>query len=197
MKLQPIDHQIVEKIQDAIMNNPPVVPVSDNGVPSEWQKILIAGPFRSGITTFLRQATEPITSPTGEVLNIGLGFGRIAIDESLVLYFFETPEPRHHSSDWKILAEGALGVIVMADSRAKNTFHQAVSILDFFQKVTLTTYVIAANFQDQPDALPIPALKDVVPDDIPVIPCIATDKESVKRVVLALLEKVREATEEP
>jgi hypothetical protein len=84
------------------------------------------------------------------------------------------------------------------DSVRPETFREARRILDVFQNYANTPYVVAANKQDMedawsPDDLRI-ALK--VRSDVKMLPCIATDKESVKRVLLELLYHIMEMAPE-
>ncbi|HEY4721049.1 MAG TPA: ADP-ribosylation factor-like protein, partial [Anaerolineae bacterium] len=95
---------------------------------------------------------------------------------------------------WEILSEGMLGFIVIVDSTRPETFREARNILDTFRGYAATPYVIAANKQDfedawTPDDLRI-ALK--VNNKIKVLPCVATDKEAVKSVLLELLYSILE-----
>jgi signal recognition particle receptor subunit beta len=127
-----------------------------------------------------------------------MDFGRITVDEDLVLYLFGTPGQKRFDFMWEILSEGMLGFIVIVDSSRPETFREARSILDTFRGYAATPYVIAANKQDHedswaPDDLRI-ALK--IDHQIKVLPCIANDKEAVKSVLLELLYSILETLDQ-
>jgi len=169
-------------------------------------KIVIAGPFSSGKTTFIKTisqidivSTEKGISKASkepevkENTTVAMDFGRIDIDETLVLYIFCTPGARRFDFVWDKLAEGSLGFILMVDSRYPETFREARSIFNMFMIYNSgMPCVFAANFQDSPDAWDVEAVRIALrlSNDIPIIPCIDTDRESVKGVMIALLNEV-------
>ena len=168
-------------------------------------KMVITGPFSAGKTEFIRTISEidvvsterKITSDAERIkeqTTVAMDFGRITVDEELVLYLFGTPGQKRFDFMWEILSEGMLGFIVIVDSSRPETFREARSILDTFRGYADTPYVIAANKQDHedawaPDDLRI-ALK--IGNDIKVLPCIANEKETVKSVLLELLYSILE-----
>jgi signal recognition particle receptor subunit beta len=121
-----------------------------------------------------------------------MDFGRISVDDSLVLYLFGTPGQKRFDFMWEILSEGMLGFIVMIDSARPETFREARSILETFRAYAPTPYVVAANKQDQPDAWDIDDMRIALRlnSEIELLPCVAVDKESVKNVLLALLYSI-------
>ena len=123
-----------------------------------------------------------------------MDFGRITVDEDLVLYLFGTPGQRRFDFMWEILSEGMLGFIVLLDSVRPETFREARSILDTFRSYAPVPYVVAANKQDLEDAWSPEDLRIAlrIPNDVKVLPCVATDKESVKQVLLELLYLILE-----
>jgi small GTP-binding protein len=168
-------------------------------------KMVITGPFSAGKTEFIRTiseidvvSTERRISTEAERIKdqttVAMDFGRITVDDDLVLYLFGTPGQKRFDFMWEILSEGMLGFIVIVDSSRPETFREARSILDTFRGYADTPYVIAANKQDHedawaPDDLRI-ALK--IGPDIRVLPCVANDKEAVKAVLLELLYSILE-----
>jgi signal recognition particle receptor subunit beta len=129
---------------------------------------------------------------------VAMDFGRITLDDHTALYLFGMPEGRRFDFMWEILSDGFLGFVVMLDSSKLSAFRETKSILETFRAYAPTPYVIAANFQDSPDAWSIADLRIAlhIAANVPIIPCVATERESVKRVILALLEKVVEAISE-
>jgi len=168
-------------------------------------KMVVTGPFAAGKTEFIRTISEidvvsterRISSAAERVKDqttVAMDFGRITIDEDLVLYLFGTPGQKRFDFMWEILSEGMLGFIVVVDSSRPETFREARSILDTFRGYALTPYVVAANKQDHedawsPDDLRI-ALK--IDSDVKVLPCVARDRESVKNALLELLYSILE-----
>src|SRR5450432_1771556 len=169
-------------------------------------KMVITGPFSSGKTEFIRSISEidVVTTERGisseaerEVKSsttVAMDFGRITVDDDLVLYLFGTPGQRRFDFMWEILAEGMLGFVVMVDSTKPETFREAKSILETFRAYAPTPYVVAANKQDVTDAWPADDLRIAlrIEENVKLLPCVAKDKESVKNVLLELLYAILE-----
>ena len=167
-------------------------------------KMVITGPFASGKTEFINSIseisvvrTERKISSASEVAikdetTVALDFGRITVDDELVLYLFGTPGQRRFDFMWEILSEGMLGFVVMIDSTRPETFREARRILSTFKGYSRTPYVVAANKQDQEDAWEPGDMKIVLRlnSNAKVIPCVALEKESVKNILLELLYSI-------
>jgi hypothetical protein len=173
-------------------------------------KMVITGPFSSGKTEFIssiseidvvrteRDITTAAERAVKESTTVAMDFGRITVDEELVLYLFGTPGQRRFDFMWEILAEGMLGFVVMVDSTKPETFREAKSILETFRAYASTPYVVAANKQDMPDAWNTDDLRIAlrIEEGVKLLPCVAKDKESVKAVLLELLYSILEEMEE-
>jgi signal recognition particle receptor subunit beta len=98
---------------------------------------------------------------------------------------------------WEILSEGMLGFIVMVDSTRPETFREARNILETFRAYAPTPYVVAANKQDKEEAWDINDMRIALRLDpkVKFLPCVATDKETVKTVLLELLYSILEEME--
>jgi hypothetical protein len=168
-------------------------------------KMVITGPFSAGKTQFISSVSEidvvtterKISSDAERVkeeTTVAMDFGRITVDDDLVLYLFGTPGQRRFDFMWEILAEGMLGFIVLIDSVRPETFREAKHILEVFRGYASTPYVVAANKQDLPDAWSPDDLRIALKIDknIKVLPCVAVDKESVKTILLELLYSILE-----
>ena len=168
-------------------------------------KMVITGPFSAGKTQFISSVSEidvvtterKISSDAERVkeeTTVAMDFGRITVDDDLVLYLFGTPGQRRFDFMWEILAEGMLGFIVLIDSVRPETFREAKHILEVFRGYSSTPYVVAANKQDLPDAWSPDDLRIALKIDknIRVLPCVAVDKESVKTILLELLYSILE-----
>ncbi len=176
-------------------------------MPMQTVKMVITGPFSAGKTEFIRSISEIDVVTTDESISVdsaeygtkgqttvAMDFGRITVDDDLVLYLFGTPGQRRFDFMWEILAEGMLGFVVMVDSAKPETFREAKSILETFRAYAPTPYVVAANKQDDPEAWAPEDLRIAlrIEENVKLLPCIATDKESVKNVLLELLYSILE-----
>ena len=164
-------------------------------------KMVVTGPFNAGKTEFIRSVSEIDVVSTERKLStiqekmakdattVAMDFGRITVDEDLVLYLFGTPGQRRFDFMWEILSEGMLGFVVMVDSTRPETYREARSILETFHAYAPTPYVVAANKQDLEDAWEVEDMRHALRLDpkVKLIPCVATDRDSVKAILLELL----------
>ena len=168
-------------------------------------KMVVTGPFNAGKTEFIQTVSEIDVVSTErkisteaerikEATTVAMDFGRITVDDELVLYLFGTPGQKRFDFMWEILSEGMLGFIVMVDSTRPETFREARSILETFRAYAPTPYVVAANKQDMEDAWDIDDMRFALRLDktIQLLPCISMNKESVKDVLLQLLTNILE-----
>ena len=167
-------------------------------------KMVVTGPFSAGKTQFIRTITEikpvdterPLSSAgeraVKQVTTVAMDFGRITVDDDLVLYLFGTPGQKRFDFMWEILSDGMLGFIVMIDSTRPETFREARSILETFRAYAPTPYVVAANKQDAPDAWDLEDMRNALrlPSSVKLLPCVATKKAAVKNVLLELLYSI-------
>ena len=168
-------------------------------------KIVVTGPFAAGKTTLIRTISEiTVLSTETDVTDstrsrkaettVAMDFGRITIDRDLVLYLFGTPGQDRFDFMWEILGEGMLGYVLLVDASREDSLSEAVGIAEAFRKMARVPFVVALN-----------RAAGIAPDDeqrvrqaldlgeqVPVVPCDATDRESVKSVLLALLHAVVE-----
>jgi small GTP-binding protein len=163
-------------------------------------KIVVTGPFNAGKTEFIRSISEidvvsterKITLEAEKVKNsttVAMDFGRITVDDDLVLYLFGTPGQKRFDFMWEILSEGMLGFVVAVDSTRPETFREARTILETFKAYAPTPFVVAANKQDHKDAWEVDDMRLALRLDpaVKMLPCVAKDKETVKKVLLELL----------
>ena len=172
--------------------------------------MVVTGPFNSGKTQFIQSVSEidvvsterKISSEAERVKDsttVAMDFGRITVDADLVLYLFGTPGQKRFEFMWEILSEGMLGFVVMVDSTRPETFREAKSILETFRAYAPTPYVVAANKQDNDEAWSIEDLRIALrlAPEVKLIPCVATDREKVKNVLLELLYSILAEMETP
>jgi small GTP-binding protein len=166
-------------------------------------KMVVTGPFNAGKTEFIRSVSEidvvsterkisAISEKVKETTTVAMDFGRITVDEDLVLYLFGTPGQKRFDFMWEILSEGMLGFVVMIDSTRPETFREARSILETFRAYAPTPYVVTANKQDLEDAWDIDDMRIALrlSPEVKMLPCMAIDKESVKNTLLELLYSI-------
>jgi len=167
-------------------------------------KIVVTGPFAAGKTTLIRTISEITVLSTEKGITdetrsrksdttVAMDFGRITIDRDLVLYLFGTPGQDRFDFMWEILGEGMLGYVLLVDATRPDSLDEAVGILEAFRKMARVPFVVGLNRADggidEADEQRVRDTLDLDPD-VPVIPCDATDRESVKAVLLALLYAV-------
>ena len=167
--------------------------------------MVVTGPFSAGKTMFIQTVSEidvvateqNITSKAEKIkekTTVAMDFGRITVDNELVLYLFGTPGQKRFDFMWEILSEGMLGFIVMVDSTRPETFREARRILETFRSYAPTPYIVAANKQDLEDAWELDDLRIALRlgENTELIPCVAMNKDSVKNILIALLDDIVE-----
>ena len=180
-------------------------------------KMLIAGGFGAGKTTLVGAISEIKPLRTEELLTeqsvgvddvagveqkttttVAMDFGRISLSQEVVLYLFGTPGQDRFWFVWDELALGAVGAVVLADTRRLATCFQSV---DYFERRG-TPFIVAVNcFDNAPryGSEEVRLALDLDPH-VPVVLCDARDKESVKEVLITLVEHVmasNRSAEEP
>lgn len=168
-------------------------------------KIIVDGSLASGKTTLIRTISEieifPIhtrvsTNPNADY--IAMDFGLLRASPNIYLYLLGTPGARRFNSFmWEIAQQNLIGYIVMVDSARPETWREARSLCETMRAYYPVPYVVVANKQDLPNAASPEYLRERLhlDDETPVLLCVATDRESVKGVLVALLDEVIKAVE--
>lgn len=120
-----------------------------------------------------------------------MDFGRITLDENLVLYLFGTPGQRRFWFMWDDLVHGAIGAIVLVDTRRLEDSFAAV---DFFENRKIPFIIAVNEFQDA-QRFPVDEVRQALAlsEDIPVITVDARDRESAKNALITVSEYALES----
>ena len=171
-------------------------------------KVVVTGPFSAGKTTLIRTISEITVLSTERGITdstrsrkaettVAMDFGRITIDRDLVLYLFGTPGQERFDFMWEILGEGMIGYLLLVDAEREDSIAEASAILEAFRRMARVPYVVALNRAVPDDHALTERVRETlqIPADVAIMSCDATDKESVKNVLLALLYAVLDEVE--
>lgn len=168
-------------------------------------KVIVSGPFGVGKTTIINTLsdipplrTEEVMTATGAVVDhlegvrdkttttVGLDYGRMSLSDDLALCLFGTPGQKRFHALWEDLTQGALGALILADTRRIDDSYEVMGLIEE-QEIR---YAVALNvFPDSPQ-YPEEDLRqalDLAPET-PLITCDARDRGSSLAALLGLAE---------
>ncbi|AWN27166.1 MULTISPECIES: ATP/GTP-binding protein [Streptomyces] len=176
-------------------------------------KLLIAGPFGVGKTTLIRALsetpplhTEEVMTQTGAAVDdlagvrekttttVAIDFGRLTLPGDLVLYLFGTPGQKRFRPLWQDIARGALGALVLADTRR---LADSFEVMDIVEEAGLRYAVAVNTFPDAPE-YSVEKLREALDlhPETPLVMCDARDQEQSVDALIALVGHVLAHTPE-
>lgn len=164
--------------------------VKPGGVLVYVPKIVVTGPFNAGKSTFVRSISDESVSVDHLGTTVALDHGRVTMD-GLTADIFGTPGQARFDPILKIVANQAVGLVLVVDSTKPDSFPRARAMLEQTWKQGIPA-IVAANKQDERDALSPDEVARVLdpPPNVRVMGCVSSDSESGKAVLRALIDQV-------
>lgn len=161
-------------------------------------KVVVTGPFNVGKTEFIRTISDiPIVTTerritdhlasTKEETTVAMDYGHVRVDDDL-FHLYGTPGQPRFDFMWDILSTEMHAFILLVDSSDRQTLLPAKQLIRIFGRKGSVPYLVVANKQDKDNALSTDEIAKRLGLDqkTPVLPCVATDKDSVQNVIAEL-----------
>lgn len=180
-----------------------------NDSPKLTTKIIVAGGFGVGKTTFIGSISEipPVRTeaaitnasagvddlsmtPEKRSTTVAMDFGRISLPTDLVLYLFGTPGQQRFWFMWDDLVRGALGAVILVDTRRLEDCFPAI---EYFEQQHPIPFIIAVNsfeIEEEYYHYPEDELREALalPPDVPIVTTDARKREAVRETLISLVK---------
>ncbi|MFW5709354.1 MAG: GTP-binding protein [Chloroflexota bacterium] len=166
-------------------------------------KIVVTGPFNSGKTEFIRSISEiEVVSTERRITTedrgikaettVAMDYGRATLNDN-TLYLYGTPGQTRFDFMWEILSSEMDAFILLVDATERASFPDAAQLIELFTGYVNVPYIVVANKTDLPDPASLTEVRRgaKVRNDVTVMPCVATQKSSVRQVLLQLIELLK------
>ena len=163
-------------------------------------KIVITGPFNSGKTQFIKTISDiDVVSTERKITTedrgikaettVAMDYGRVTLNDD-TLYLYGTPGQTRFDFMREILTSEMSAFIMLVDASDTPSFPEASELIDQFGSFTPVPYIVVGNKMDLPDAASLTEVRrgTKASSDITVMPCVATQKSSVRQVLLQMIQ---------
>jgi hypothetical protein len=166
-------------------------------------KIVVTGPFNSGKTQFIKTISDiPVVSTEKRITTedrgikaettVAMDYGRVSLGGD-TLYLYGTPGQTRFNFMWEILSSEMNSFIVLVDSTDKPSFPEAAELIEQFSGFVNVPHLVVANKTDLQGAANLSEVRrgTKANANVTVMPCVATQKSSVRQVLLQMVELLK------
>lgn len=172
-------------------------------------KIIVGGHFNAGKTTFVNTASavtslsteKKIRNPRErifkETTTTAMDFGKLNLDGKEI-NIFGVPGQERFSFMWSMLSKGASGFIFLVDSTTEEFWGDTLRQIEVMVNNRRVPFIVCANKQDLPEAKPVGYVREKLglPSEVPVLPCVAKDREVVAQILHIFISLIESNSQE-
>lgn len=172
-------------------------------------KIVVTGPFNSGKTEFIKTISDiPVVSTEKRITTedrgikaettVAMDYGRTVLDGD-TLFLYGTPGQTRFDFMWEILSSEMNGFLVLVDSTDTPSFPDAADLIEMFSGYVNVPHLVVANKTDLPGAAKLTEVRrgTRAGSNVTVMPCVATQKSSIRQVLLQMVELLKKEPSKP